>query len=1012
MSRPGRQRIAILGAGMGSMATAFALTCQPGWRERYDVTVYQQGWLIGGKGASVRNRQDHYRIEEHGLHIWMGFYENAFRMIRDCYAELSRKPGTPLATWTDAFKKHDFVVLEERLGDQWLHWRMHYPRNSAVPGSGDKLPAPLDYVGMTLQALVTFLVEWDRVEHDTYRGRAAEIAELITSLKWVNRTWRLMTATWTLSVGMASRQGLNVAVVPDNLQTLLQRLWRDIEGRLETDHAARRLWFAVDFIVANIVGIVREGLLSPDDDFTRIDHYEYREWLAKHGASRLTIESAPVKSLYGLLFSEREGTGAGTMLNGMLRMVLTYKGAIFYKMQAGMGETVFTPMYEVLSRRGVKFRFFHQVKRLALSGNGREIESIEIARQATIRGGGEYQPLIDVDGLGCWPEGPLYEQLVEADAMRAAEARDGLPIDAHGSRWQPVEMLELRAGIDFDDVVLGIPIGALGPICAELAQTDPRWARMLADIKTIPTQAMQLWCKRDLGELGWKMPSPVVGTFAEPFDTWADMTHLLQLERWTAAHGIRSLAYLCGAFGTSADPVDAAPDAQARANARVREQAERWLRDHAAHLFCESVRDGGFDFSVIHDGQSDACEEREETGHLNGHYFRANVNPWDRYVLSVPGSTASRLAAHDSGFSNLVLAGDWVRTGLDAGCIESAVMSGLQASRALTGFPKTVVGEPARLAREVQPRTRPSHPEYVERPGDLALRAPYGIEQVKLFAYGLDADRGRLEVLCDRYLNRPARGQVRYAPAAGAVFLVCALAERISSHDPLHVQHGSMAEVDIGFWVPLVGSRRIRGVWVPDRLVWMQPYLFVDSAPAVTAGREVYGFPKMFASIEHTTGECGLLRSLRVVTDVVPRLGPQARVQREPLLALVSEAGEASGVWETSHAAVDGITSNLFKAPIERGWANRATLVFLKQFRDAARSDRACYQAIIEAPAVVQRYRGGGRIRAQTRVRLGRFESHPIARELGLRDAESAPFFSFWLDFDFVMQPGHEIWRA
>ena len=28
------------------------------------------------------------RIEEHGLHIWLGYYENAFRLLRECYAEL------------------------------------------------------------------------------------------------------------------------------------------------------------------------------------------------------------------------------------------------------------------------------------------------------------------------------------------------------------------------------------------------------------------------------------------------------------------------------------------------------------------------------------------------------------------------------------------------------------------------------------------------------------------------------------------------------------------------------------------------------------------------------------------------------------------------------------------------------------------------------------------------------------------------------------------------------------
>jgi uncharacterized protein with NAD-binding domain and iron-sulfur cluster len=41
-------------------------------RVQYDVTIYQRGWRLGGKDASGRNREYGQRIEEHGLHMWMG----------------------------------------------------------------------------------------------------------------------------------------------------------------------------------------------------------------------------------------------------------------------------------------------------------------------------------------------------------------------------------------------------------------------------------------------------------------------------------------------------------------------------------------------------------------------------------------------------------------------------------------------------------------------------------------------------------------------------------------------------------------------------------------------------------------------------------------------------------------------------------------------------------------------------------------------------------------------------
>ena len=81
-----KQKIAILGGGVGALGTAWELTSVQGWEDRYDITVYQLGWRMGGKGASGRNQAVRNRIQEHGLHLWMGFYENAFRCIREAYS--------------------------------------------------------------------------------------------------------------------------------------------------------------------------------------------------------------------------------------------------------------------------------------------------------------------------------------------------------------------------------------------------------------------------------------------------------------------------------------------------------------------------------------------------------------------------------------------------------------------------------------------------------------------------------------------------------------------------------------------------------------------------------------------------------------------------------------------------------------------------------------------------------------------------------------------------------------
>src|SRR5579884_2188169 len=105
-------KVAVLGGGCAAMAAAFELT-RPEHQGRFELTVYQMGWRLGGKGASGRGPHD--RIEEHGLHLWMGFYENAFRLMRDCYAELGRdRARCRIAGWRDAFVPAEMNVVADR----------------------------------------------------------------------------------------------------------------------------------------------------------------------------------------------------------------------------------------------------------------------------------------------------------------------------------------------------------------------------------------------------------------------------------------------------------------------------------------------------------------------------------------------------------------------------------------------------------------------------------------------------------------------------------------------------------------------------------------------------------------------------------------------------------------------------------------------------------------------------------------------------------------------------------
>ncbi len=169
------------------------------------------------------------------------------------------------------------------------------------------------------------------------------------------------------------------------------------------------------------------------------------------------------------------------------------------------------------------------------------------------------------------------------------------------------------------------------------------------------------------------------------------MSHLLKEENWPSPKP-RSLAYHCGP-APDADPIPPFSDHgfPARESKRVKKMAVEWLEKNAAWLWpqaADPANPTGLDWSKLADPKNRTGKNR-----MNAQYWRINIDPTERYTLSVKGSSGYRLRADQSGFDNLFLAGDWTYTAINAGCVEAAVMSGLRAARGLSGFPKRIIGE-------------------------------------------------------------------------------------------------------------------------------------------------------------------------------------------------------------------------------------------------------------------------------------------------------------------------------
>ncbi len=87
--------------------------------------------------------------------------------------------------------------------------------------------------------------------------------------------------------------------------------------------------------------------------------------------------------------------------------------------------------------------------------------------------------------------------------------REGRDFESHWDR-RKVRTRTLRVGDDFDLVVLGVGIGAMPHVCREIVARDPRWRAMVDHVKTVATQAFQIWMSADMEELGWT-DAPIIG---------------------------------------------------------------------------------------------------------------------------------------------------------------------------------------------------------------------------------------------------------------------------------------------------------------------------------------------------------------------------------------------------------------------------------------------------------------------------------------------------------------------
>jgi hypothetical protein len=167
------------------------------------------------------------------------------------------------------------------------------------------------------------------------------------------------------------------------------------------------------------------------------------------------------------------------------------------------------------------------------------------------------------------------------------------------------------------------------------------------------------------------------------------MTQLLPYECKPSGQAPISLHYFCEVFASElyrCGSGQAGVPEQAQRQARPR--VVDWFEYQAPWLWRAAGKPGQFDWDVLYSWSTRPGRDR-----LDEQVIRVNINPSDCCTTSAAGSGAARLKTDHAGFAHLYLAGSWIDTGLNTECIEAAVMSGMQAARAISGEDIAIPGE-------------------------------------------------------------------------------------------------------------------------------------------------------------------------------------------------------------------------------------------------------------------------------------------------------------------------------
>jgi hypothetical protein len=312
--------------------------------------------------------------------------------------------------------------------------------------------------------------------------------------------------------------------------------------------------------------------------------------------------------------------------------------------------------------------------------------------------------------------------------------------------------------------------------------------------------------------------------------------------------------------------------------------------------------------------------------------------------------------------------------------------------------------------------------------GEQSALPPGMVKNSRCSVFMVDIDPVKAQEFVNETLVAPTGGEMEYHVLGSTVMVSFLNAERLYSTGEVI---GYIPDGECAFWLPLIARKK--GLFHLPYLTFWMPYIIIDNCTGMATGREVWGFAKETGPVIAPPMNAPGTLAARMVgsATLFKTFSMDTLGVVEPLIVAErpSTLGDNPSIWADAKQAFGAIAHELSKGGKLRAQGieddavalfdlagmlvdGKVPVVNLKQFRDAAFPERACYQALIQSPCTLHAIHGGGIYWGDWQLKITDCASHQIANDLGLASNVVPVRFACYVEMDFSADAGTEVWRA